>query len=185
EQIEGAETKHLVVVDRWDPTKPKAEHWTLVTLDGRAPTANEAAQHRTESASRRVAYYGRVADYFAAAPVASQDAKGRTLFSFPRFPEGALMIGKSDLSSSASGEATVDASGPVPFLELVRFTLKKPVRLKLVAKIERMDAWTRYRMMPNGKPAPVEQASDMSGSMLGHEGRVRTTISYTDLRAAR
>ena len=41
----------------------------------------------------------------------------------------------------------------------------------------------RYRMMPNGKPAPVESSSEMNGSMMGKQGIIRTKVTYSDLRA--
>jgi len=40
-------------------------------------------------------------------------------------------------------------------------------------------------MMANGKPVPLEQVSDMSGSMLGQQGKINTVITYSDHRAVR
>ena len=42
---------------------------------------------------------------------------------------------------------------------------------------------TRYRLMPDGKPVPIELASEMSGSMLGKHGSIRTRIAYSEHRA--
>jgi len=51
--------------------------------------------------------------------------------------------------------------------------------------IERIQVTTRYQMMPNGKPVPLEQVSDMSGSMLGKQGKINTVLTYSDHRAGR
>jgi hypothetical protein len=77
----------------------------------------------------------------------------------------------------------VDASASTPFVEEVRFVSTKSTRLKLVAVIERFEAMNRYRMMPNGKPAPVESTSEMNGSMMGKQGIIRTKVTYSEHRA--
>jgi hypothetical protein len=40
-------------------------------------------------------------------------------------------------------------------------------------------------MMPNGKPVPIELSSDMSGSMMGKQGKINTVTTYSDHRAVR
>ena len=90
-----------------------------------------------------------------------------------------------DISANSKSEATVDTSGPVPFVEQARFTLTKPVRVKVVARLEKFEATSRYRMMPNGKPVPIEHISNASGSLLGKQGQVRSTLTYTDHKPVR
>ena len=93
------------------------------------------------------------------------------------------MVVDADISENATGEVVVDTTGAIPFVEEVRFTSTKPTRVKLIAKIERFETMTRYRLMPDGKPVPIEAVSDMTGSMLGQQGRLHTQISYSDHRA--
>ena len=176
EQSEGTEKKTRTTEERFDPRKPAAQRWTLVSIDGRPPTEAELTSHRKESPKRRVANYGRVADYFGAPATTTAGANGRTVFRFTALPKESLVLNDFDLSTSAIAEANVDANAAVPFVEQVRFTLTKPTRVKLVAKVEKMEATTRYRMLPDGKPVPVEQVSDMTGSMLGKRGRIRTVV---------
>ena len=184
ETIQGAKTEQRTVVERFDPAKPAAQRWTLVTVDGRAPNADELKQHAQEAPKRRVAHYGRIADYLGSGATAATDARGRTVFRFPSLPKDSVVVMGSDISLNAAGEATVDVSGATPFVEQTRFTLTKPARVKLIAKIEKFEASTRYRMMPNGKPVPVEQTSDAHGSMMGKQGRIKSTLTYSDHQPA-
>lgn len=185
EQIEGGKTEERVAVERWDPTRGADQRWTLVSIDGRAPTEDELKKHSREAPKRRVAHYDRVGIYFAAPSTVRTDERGRTVFRFQSLPKGSVTIADSDLSANATAEATLNTTGSQPYVAQVRFTSTKSARVKLVAKIERFVLTTRYRMMPEGKPVPAELISDIEGSMLGRDGRVRTVLTYTDHRAVR
>ena len=185
EQIAGEKKQTRATVERYDPRKPADQRWNIVSVDGRAPTTDELKNHRKESPKRRVAHYGRVANYFGAESTTTAGQSGRTIFRFAQLPKESLVVNNNDFSSSAVAEATVDASGAVPFVEQVRFTLTKPVRLMLVAKVERFESITRYRVLADGKPVPVEQVSEMSGSMPGKVGRIKTLLTYSDHTRAR
>lgn len=180
EQIEGDKKTERVVVERFDPAHP--QRWTLVSVDGRPPNAEELKKMAKDGPKRRTAHYGRIAAYFNAPASATTDARGRTVFHFATLPLETVIVTGVDISASSRCEATVDTSGSVPFVEQVRFTLTRPLRIKVVAKLEQFEATSRYRMMPNGKPVPVEHISNASGSLLGKQGRVRSTLTYTDHR---
>jgi hypothetical protein len=94
-------------------------------------------------------------------------------------------VNNNDLSANSVAELTVDASGATPLVEQVQFTLVKPARLMMVAKVERFTSTTRYRVLADGKPAPVEQVSEMTGSMMGKAGRIKTMLTYSDHARAR
>ena len=183
ETTEGDKKEESVIVDRWDPAKPLEQRWTLISIDGKPPTADQLKDFRKAVQKRRLAYYGRVAGYFAKPATDAADARGRTIFRFASLPKETVMVNDSDISANATGEVVVDTAGATPFIEEVRFRSTKPTRVKLVAKIEHFETMTRYRLMPDGKPAPIESSSDMSGSMLGQQGRIRTHVAYTDHRA--
>lgn len=180
EQIEGDKKTERVVVERFDPAHP--QRWTLVSVDGRPPNAEELKKLAKDGPKRRTAHYGRVAAYFGAPASATTDARGRTVFHFATLPLETVIVTGVDISANSKCEATIDSSGAVPFVEQVRFTLTKPVRVKVVAKLEKFEATSRYRMMPSGKPVPVEHVSNASGSLLGKQGSVRSTLTYTDHR---
>ena len=182
EQIEAGKKEETVTIEQFDPAKPAQQRWTLVSVDGRAPTSQELERHAKEAPKRNVAHYGRVATYFGAPATAAEVANGRS-FRFVVLPKESLIVNGTDLSAHAVAEAIVATSGAIPFVEQVRFTLTRPARIKVVAKVEQFEATTRYRQMPNGKPVPVEQMSDVSGSMLGKTGRLKTVLTYTEHRA--
>jgi hypothetical protein len=183
ESTEGDKKEERVVIEKWDPAKPLDQRWTLISIDGKPPDADQLKIYRKEIPKRRLAYYGRVAGYFAKPATSAVDAKGRTIFRFASLPKDTVMVADADISANATGEVVVNTSGATPFIEEVRFNSTKPTRVKLVAKIERFETMTRYRLMPDGKPAPIELSSEMVGSMLGTEGRIRTKIAYSDHRA--
>jgi heat shock protein HslJ len=185
EQIQGDKTEVRTVVDRYDPAKPAAQRWTLVSLDGRPPTADEQKTFATESAKRRVSSYARVATYFGSSATKAADAQGRPVFRFNSLPKETVMVAGSDLSANSTGEAIVNTSSATPFVEHVRFTLSKPTRIKLVAKIDQFQASARYKLFSDGKPVPAEFTSEAVGSMVGKAGRIRTTITFSDVRPAK
>lgn len=183
EATEGEKKEESVLVDRWDPAKPLDQRWTLISIDGKPPDAEELKLFRKALLKRRQAYYGRVAGYFAKPATSALDARGRTIFRFASLPKESVMVADADISANATGEVVVDTTGATPFIEEVRFTSTKATRVMLVAKIDRFEAMMRYRLMPDGKPVPIESSSEMIGSMLGKEGRVRTKVAYSDHRA--
>ncbi|HEX8490340.1 MAG TPA: hypothetical protein VF626_04945, partial [Chthoniobacterales bacterium] len=150
ESTEGNENEERVVVDRWDPTKPQDQRWTLVSINGQPPTADQLKTYAKETPKRRPAHYGRVAEYFGKTATSATDAKGRSIFRLGSLPKDTVMVMGSDISANATGELTVNTTGATPFIEEIRFTSSKSTRVKLLAVIERFEATTRYRMMPDG-----------------------------------
>src|SRR3712207_6339557 len=185
ERNEGGKITQGTELERYDPARPVEQRWTLVALDGRPPTPDEKKKQARDAARRRVAHYGRIGNYFAAPATTGTDAKGRAVFRFTSLPGESVVLGGNDVSSSAVCDAAVNTSGAVPFVEEARFTLPKPVRVKVVAKIDRGEVVSRYRLMPNGKPVPIEHMSDIHGSLMGRQGRIKSVLTYTEHRAVR
>lgn len=94
-----------------------------------------------------------------------------------------LILG-TDVSHNASAEASVSEANGAPLVEQVRITVK-PMRVKLVMKLDRLENIARYRIGAGGKPFLMESTSDMSGSGMGQEGTMRNTTTYSDYRAVR
>jgi len=87
----------------------------------------------------------------------------------------------SDVSQNATVDASVGDANGVPFAEQTYVTVK-PMRIKLLMKLERYESTARYRIGSEGKPLLVEQTADMTGSGMGQEGRGHTVATYSDYR---
>lgn len=171
-----------VFVHRFDPRRPPAERWMLLTVDGRAPTAKEIAQAR-RNARQPVPNYGEIAKWFGAPAVRTASAAGTATYRFARLPDGVLKIGPHDASPHTSAEAVVNTSGPTPFVETVRLSSDKPFRVALVASVKRLSFRNRYHRAADGRPVPADSLGDVAGSLLGRSGQVRTSITYSDFLA--
>jgi hypothetical protein len=182
EQISGGNTEKKVTIEKFDPTKPTEQRWTLVSVDGNPPSADALKTFRADSAKRHIPGYYRLAGYFGTPATASTDSHGRTVFHFSALPKDTVKVMDSDVSQNASADASVSEANGAPFVEHVRITIR-PVRLKLVFKMERYESTARYRIGPEGKPILMEQTSDMSGSGMGRQGGGHTVVAYSDYRA--
>jgi len=75
---------------------------------------------------RRVANYGRIADYFAAPATAATDAQGRKVLKIEKVPKGSVVVNDADVSAKAIGEATINESVQMPFVEQVHVDETNP-----------------------------------------------------------
>lgn len=184
EQTSNGKTEHHVNVDKYDPTKSGDARWTLVSIDGAPPSSDTLAQYKKESPKRRVMGYYRLAKYFDSNPIASTDTRGRTVFHFTSLPKDTALLMDSDVSSNTSADVSINETNGTAFAEHVHLTVK-PMRIKLLMKLERYESTARYRMGPEGKPLLVEQTAEMNGSGMGQQGQRRTVITYSDYHAVK
>lgn len=183
-QSSNGKTEQKVTVERFDPTKTGDARWTLVSVNGSTPPADELARFQKDSAKRRVPGYYRLATYFGSPATASTDSHGRTVFRFASLPKGSVIVLDSDVWQNATAEVAVIESNGIPLAESVYVSVK-PTRIKLVARLDRFESTTRYRLGSDGKPLLVEQTLDLSGSGMGQEGKAHTVVTYSDYRAVR
>jgi hypothetical protein len=184
EQTSNGKTEQKVTVEKFDPTKPAEARWTLVSVDGAPPSTDALKAFRADSAKRRVPGYYRLAGYFGTPATSSTDSRGRTVFHFSALPKDTVKVMDSDVSQNATADASVSEANGVLFVEQARITVR-PVRLKLIMKLEGYESTARYHIGPEGKPLLIEQTSDMSGSGMGQEGRGHTVVTYSDYRTVR
>jgi hypothetical protein len=184
EQTSNGKVEHHVNIDKYDPTKPPNARWTLVSMDGAPPSADILAAYNKESPKRRVPGYYRLAKYFGNSSTVSTDSRGRTTFHLDSLPKDSAVVMDSDVSSNTSADVTVTEANGTVFAEQVHLSVK-PMRLKLIMKLDHYESTARYRMGPDGKPLLLEHTADMSGSGLGQEGKAHTVATYTDYRAVK
>lgn len=184
EQTSNGKTEQHVTVDKFDPTKTGDARWTLVSMDGAPPTPDALSKYKKESSKRRVPGYHRLAKYFGSSSTVSTDSRGRTVFHFNSLPKDTAVIMDSDVSSNSSADVSVTEANGTVFAEQVHLTVR-PMRIKLLMKLDHYESTSRYRMGPEGKPLLVENTSEMSGSGMGQEGKGHTVITYSDYRAVK
>jgi hypothetical protein len=184
EQTSNGKIEAEVSVERFDPTKPAETRWMLVSVNGAQPSADALKDFAKDSAQRRVPGYYRLSGYFGTPATTSTDSRGRTVFRFATLPKDTVKVMGSDVSQNTASEASVSETNGVPLAEQVHLFVK-PMRLKLIMKLEKYESTARYRLGPDGKPLLIEQTSDMFGSGMGQEGRARTVATYSDYRAVK
>jgi hypothetical protein len=184
EQTSNGKTEQHVAVDKFDPTKTGDARWTLVSMDGAAPSADALSKYKKESAKRRVPGYHRLAKYFGTNSTVSTDSRGRTVFHFSSLPKDTAVIMDSDVSSNSSADVSVTEANGTAFADQVHLSVR-PTRIKLLMKLDRYESTSRYRMGPEGKPLLAENTSEMSGSGMGQEGKGHTVITYSDHRSVK
>jgi hypothetical protein len=172
------------LVEQYDPRRREADQWSLVSIDGRAPTAKEIADAR-KAKRGPVPSYGELTKWIAAPANRTSPGPGYALYRFASLPAGTLKIGSHDASADTQAEVLVNIKDKVPVVERVRLRSTKGFRMMLVASIDSMMIDQRYRLLPDGHAVPSQANSDMSGSMLGKAGRVQADASYSDFQAVR
>jgi hypothetical protein len=171
----GGKPVTRIIVDRWD-----GKQMTIVSIDGRPPTAAEAAAIAKANAGRPLSSYARVAQYLAGGVRRVADPQGRTVYRIEALPKGSVDIGR-DVSASMIGEAVIDTSGPVPYVAQLRLVLAKPISFFLVAKLDALEIINEYRPGPGGRPALVRQIRTLSGAQFGKAGATRTEATLIPL----
>lgn len=182
--IERSGAARKVFVERFDPRRPAADRWTLVSVDGRAPTAKETSQSR-KAHRGPIPSYGELAKWFGAPALRSDNAPGQVTYRFARLPDGVLKIGPHDASRDTQAEAVVNTTGTAPYVERVRFTSNRPFRMMLVASVQAMTITARYRLLSSGGVAPAAITSAITGAMLGKSGKIDTVMTFDDVQPVR
>jgi hypothetical protein len=184
EQISNGKTEQHTTIEKFDPSKSGDARWTLVSMDGATPSADALAKYKKDSPKRRVPGYYRLAKYFGGNSTVTIDARARTVFHFSSLPKDTAIVFDSDVSSNSSADVTVTEANGIAYAEQVHLTVK-PIRIKLVMKLEQYKSTARYRIGPEGKPLLFEHTAEMTGAGMGQEGRARNVITYSDYRAVK
>jgi hypothetical protein len=174
-----------VTVERFDPTKPMNERWTLLSVDAAAPSRAQLNKYRKEAAKRRVVPgYHRLANYIGAPASVSGAPDGKTLLHLDALPKGSVSILETDLSKLATAHVSVATVDGAPLVEQVRITIA-PQRARLLFKIHGYESTSHYRIGADRKPLLASTATDMSGSGMGVKGTLHSVTTYTDYQPVR
>jgi hypothetical protein len=169
------------IVQRYDPRRGAAA-WTLVKVDGRAPTAKESADSAKNSGSAPVPSYSRITEWFGAPATRVATARESVTYRFARLPKGVIKMGSHDASADTEAEAVVNTAGRIPFVERVRFFSTKAFRMMMVVKVARFTVISTNRLLPDGLPVPASAVSEFAGSFMGSAQTLKSQIIYSDVQ---
>ena len=169
----GGSLLRQVRTERWD-----GENWTLVSIDGKEPSAREHKALERRIRSEQVPGYHQLARIMAAAKEQRTDERGRTVLIVPVLPAGSVMADGKDISSHLQGEAVLGARGGRPWVQRLTVTQREPFKLNLLIKVTSFEQINDYRMSSDGAPRLVAQINDSVGSMFGYSGGEKSEVLY-------
>jgi hypothetical protein len=172
------------VVQHYDPRRGVTA-WTLVKVDGRAPTAKESADAAKQFAKAQVPSYARIAEWFGAPATRIATTPTSVTYRFASLPKGVIKMGSYDASANTSAEAIVNTSGRIPFVERTRFSSNTSFRMMMVVKVERFIIVTANRLLPDGRPVPASVVTEFAGSFMGSAQTMKMQMAYSDVQAVR
>lgn len=182
--IERTGAARQVFVEQFDPRKPAAQQWTLVSVDGRAPAEKDLNGWRKGDRGP-VPSYGQIAKWFGGPATRSDGPAGYVTYRFARLPAGALKIGSHDASADTQAEALVNTQGRIPYVERVRLVSTKSFRMMLVASVQSMAMSGHYRQQADGVPVPAESTSRIIGALFGKDQTIQAVATYSDFQKVR
>ena len=170
-------------VDRFDPKAPKGRQWTLVSVNGRAPTEAERQEHASFVNDQTVIPGAWRLDPLLAGPSPKVTPGGETTtYSWPRLPKGSLPLSRFDLTANLAAEATVAEVGGKPTVTRLRIFAPEPFRVLAIAKIERMTVTSEYARDSNGRLLLTRQETVQDGNIPGRgKGTLRTEMRFRPL----
>ncbi len=178
----GATTRD--VVQRYDPRRAKPG-WTLIRVDGRAPTPRESKDAIKAATRTPTPSYARIADWFGAPATRVATTPTSVTYRFARLPKGAIKMGPFDPSENTMVEAIVNTAGRIPFVERARFTSRAPFKVFVVAKVDRFVVDTTHRLLPDGRPVPATTAFEFTGSLMGKPQTMKSQTRYAEVQGVR
>lgn len=170
-----------LLVERFTPTGHSSGRWSLVSTDGRAPTAKQVEQHRKNMAEAVIPGFHRLHLVLSPTPTKRTEVGGKAVYLWPSLPEGAVTTPGGDISRNLSAEATVEDAGGRPLISKVRIFAAKPFRIRGIATMNSFEVVSNYRL--NGStPVLVSQTSNSDvKAPFGLGGVRRSVMTYRPL----
>jgi hypothetical protein len=162
-----------VTVERWDGGR-----WTLVSVNGKLPTATHLKTFRKATTANPVPGYHRMAALLAAASDVSTDADGRHILKIPVLPPGSVRTDSADISSHLSGEAVITTTDGKPWVARLKVRARENFKLNMLIKVTNFEQTSDYRLGPDGRPRLASQSADSKGQMFGFTGGQTDEVIY-------
>jgi hypothetical protein len=171
-----------VQVDRFNPRAPAAQQWSLLSVDGRAPTRKEINEHRKLVSSLPVPGFYRLSAILAGEPSKATDARGRMIYRWDSLPPRSMPTPGPDVSVKMAAEAVVERVRGRPVLTSVRLFAPKPFPVMAVARVNSFDLMNHYEEGSSGTPMLVSQTSTTDiAAPFGQGGRQQSQVSFRPL----
>ena len=169
------------LVERFTPTGHSSGRWTLVSTDGKAPTAKQVEQHRKTSAEAVIPGFHRLHLVLSPAPTKRTEVGGKSVFLWPSLPEGAVTTPGGDISRNLSAEATVEEVGDKPLISKVRIFAAKPFKIRGIATMNSFEVVSTYRLNGSMPVLATQTSSSDVKAPFGLGGVRRSVMSYRPL----
>jgi hypothetical protein len=182
ESLDAKEGGSTVRVDRFDPKAPSGQQWTLLSVDGRAPSAKDLEQYRKANATAVPPGFHRLNRLLASPPAKRTELPGKTLYRWDGLPAGTIVTPGPDFSGQLSAEAIVEEVDGKPTLSQVRMFAARPFSIGGVARMNAFDVVSQYRPGQGGLPFLAAQtaASDVKAP-FGMGGKRKSQFSFRPL----
>jgi len=169
----------IVAVHRYDPAAPA--RWTLVSVNGKPPTAKEAESFAKDAASGPTPSYHRVGRILASG---AKRVPGTDCYRVTKLPADLFTGVVRNYVDKLYMDACVGGTPDNPLVTETRVRTVAPFRVALVGKIDLFEGMTRYVPGPDGRPRLREQTQNIRGSALGSSLDTDAAITYRDLPVA-
>lgn len=171
-----------VEVDRFDPALPAGKQWTLLSVNGKAPTPDQVSEHQKTVGGTPVPGYYRIAAMLAGPSPAVTQQGSDTILTWKRLPAGSLPMKGMDLTADLAVSATLGTVGGTPMVTQMRVSAPKPFRVMVVAKIDSMAVTSDYIRLANGQPFLTRQVTEQAASIpMKGQGTVRSEMVFKPL----
>lgn len=171
-QIGGGTRTVVNRVDRWD-----GKSWSLISVDGRAPTAADLKE-TAKAAAAPVPGYHRLAALLASASERSTDPQGRTVLIIPQLPPQTIVNNGTDISAHLKAEAIVVQSNGRPWVQRLTLTAREPFKMSWMLKVLTFEQVNDYVLDTSGRPRLASQANASNGTMFGISGGQTSEVTF-------
>lgn len=172
----------VVMVDRFDPRAPAGRRWTLLTVDGRAPTADDVKRYAKQNSEDDVPGFHRLHELLEGKPPTCTAAAGNTLCRWPNLAAGAVRMKGPDLSERLSAEVALEPAAGRIIPASVRVYAAQPFTIMAVAKMHKLDVVSTYVPGRNGVPFLAAQNIDVDVTApFGKGAKSHTEVRFRPL----
>lgn len=154
----------VVLVDRFDPRAPRGKRWTLLSVDGAAPTADDRSRNADQPDDARVPGFHRLHEMLGKSAPTCKVANGQTICHWPSLPAGSIGLSGPDFSRKLSADVVLEDEGGRNVLKRMRVYAAQPFSIMAVAKLHSLNVVSDYTSGKSGQPFLAGQTVDVDVS---------------------